>query len=443
MPNVVSLEMNEINFEFVKSYVAKGELPHFAELLAKYELTETVAEEDYRLLEPWIQWPTVYTGMSYAEHGVFRLGDIVGTTHEQVWEALEARGVSVGAISPINGANRCAQADFFVPDPWTATPVTGDEGLKTLSGLVGMAVNGNATGGASLASLGPKLMPFVLRFARPTSWGAYAACLAKVRKYKWAKAAFLDRFLADVFLKLRAKHGTRYASLFLNAGAHIQHHHLFEAGVYQGENRNPDWYSTAGREGVDPMLFIYRIYDGILRDVLALADTRVLITTGLSQTANGRTKYQYRFNDHVATLHRMGVGDFAVNPRMSRDFLLEFPDAASATAAAAKLAAFACAGKPFFSIEDRGRSLFCQICYFGPPEGLAEVTADGRTFDIADEISLVSIENGIHQTIGYHIDTAVPRRAADTPARIPLTSVFARTLAIFPGDAPLALAAAE
>ena len=430
MRDVISLELNEINFDFVNRYVVQGKLPTFARLIDRYEVFETVAEDNYPFLEPWIQWPTVYNGKSYDEHKLFRLGDVVGTGHEQIWEALAAEGVSVGAISPMNAENRVPDADFFVPDPWTVTPVTGDKSLEELSALVSEVVNGNAHGGGGMATLARRLMPFVLRYASIRSLSEYARILGLSAKYKFARAGFLDRFLADVFLKLRDQNGTRFASLFLNAGAHIQHHHMFESAIYEGEQENPGWYSTAKGDGVDPLLFIYQVYDQILADMLKLPNTRLMVTTGLSQIANPRTIYQYRFTDHVRSLTRLGIEGFALVPRMSRDFLLTFADRAGAEKAIADMSRVTCTGKPFFTIEDRGDSLFCQIGYFGTQSALSDVKVDGVSHDLSDEIVLVSIENGIHQTIGFHVDTAIARTApavagAKRP-RIRLTELFGR-----------------
>ena len=89
MQKIISLELNELNFDFVQEYCARGELPTFRGMLRKYQLFETVAEKSYPELEPWIQWPTVYSGKTYAEHGVFRLGDISDKDHDQIWELLE------------------------------------------------------------------------------------------------------------------------------------------------------------------------------------------------------------------------------------------------------------------------------------------------------------------------------------------------------------------
>lgn len=90
----------------MRRYVARGQLPALGQIIARHGLAETVSEDKYEELEPWIQWVSAHTGLTFAEHKVFRLGDIVQHEHEQIWEKLEADGVTVAAVSPINGANR-------------------------------------------------------------------------------------------------------------------------------------------------------------------------------------------------------------------------------------------------------------------------------------------------------------------------------------------------
>ena len=299
MQKIISLELNEVNFDFVQEYCARGELPTFQRMLGNYQLFETVAEKSYPQLEPWIQWPTVYSGKTYAEHGVFRLGDICNKDHDQIWELLECEGISVGAVSPMNAAHRCKAPDFFIPDPWTATKVGGDRSLQRLHSILGQMVNENSHDERGLASTILALLPHFARYALPSSVLEYARMGRRAVQYKWARAAVLDRFLADLFLRLRKRHGTRFATIFLNAGAHIQHHHMFDATVYTGKNANPDWYSDAKQRGIDPLLFVYQCYDHILADMLHEPDTRVLVTTGLSQYPNERCMFNYRFKSHA------------------------------------------------------------------------------------------------------------------------------------------------
>lgn len=430
--HLISLELNEVNFELIAKYCSAGKLPTFARALRKYQLFRTFAEQSYTELEPWIQWPTVYSGKTYLEHGVFRLGDIVNTSHDQIWELLEAQGVSVGAISPMNARNNCRAADFFVPDPWTITDVSG--GLADLYQLVREAVNANAHQGQSAWKLGLMLLPFVLRYASPSSLPEYARIFSRAFRHSWARAVFLDRFLCDLFLKLRVKKDTQFASLFLNAGAHIQHHYMYDAAVYDGPQRNPIWYSDLRVKGIDPLLFVYETYDRVLADVLALTDTRVLVTTGLSQYPNPVCFYQYRFKEHRRSLDRLGVYGGEIVPRMSRDFLVEFKTEVAALAAEQRMSGIKCEGRPLLAVENRGKSLFCQFAYFGPPEGLSKTVVDTEPLDISQEVVLVSIENGLHQTIGYHLDTDL---RADGPGvrEIPLTDIFFKMRHAFDGGA--------
>jgi hypothetical protein len=420
---VMSLELNELNFHYIKAFVEKGYLPTFAKLLAGCDLVETDAGEVYPQLEPWIQWPTVYTGKIYAEHKLFRLGDIVYKDQTQIWDYLEARGVSVGAISPMNASNRCENPAFFLPDPWTHAKIVAEPRAAKLFELLVKIVNDNASSDTSVAGFAKQILPLALPYLRSRSMTGYFKILPKALRYKWGKAAFLDRLLADLFIALWQKKKPGFASLFLNAGAHIQHHHTYDSTVYGGQKANPGWYSKAAETGADPLLFIYQVYDGIVAELMALKDTHVFITTGLSQVPNERDHYQYRIVDFDGFFAKVGLKDMTIRPRMSRDFLLEFPTAAAAQAALPILDKVRAGEKPLFAIEERGETLFCQVAYFGKPEGLQKVSIDGVDGDLSKAFVLVSIENAIHQSTGYHIDTRAPKGGAQ---RIPLTEVFNR-----------------
>lgn len=434
--SLISLEFNELNFDFLAFYVGRGRLPHFARLMDRYQLFETEAEKAYPHLEPWIQWPTVYTGKTFAEHGLFRLGDGATAPHTQIWELLEAEGCRVGAVSPMNAGNRCRDPAFFLPDPWTQTAVSADARTEELFGLIRQLVNDNASAGQSTLDLARRVLPLALPYLSPGSLPRYFAILPMALRHRWARAAFLDTLLADMFLALRRRHRPDYASLFLNAAAHIQHHHMYDSAAYQGERRNPEWYSSAAATGADPLLFIYQAYDRILGRILAENDARVMITTGLSQVPNESDLFQYRIADFSRFFGEVGLGGARVEPRMSRDFLLAFESETAARAGAERLDRITCGGKPLFRVEDRGDSLFCQVAYFGPPEGLDRIEIDGAAAACRDHFVLVSIENAIHRSTGFHLDTAEPREG--DARRIPLAQVHERLVTAALDEAGLA-----
>ena len=314
------IELNEVNFDFVRRYIARGELPTLGAILARHSLIETSSETEYEHLEPWIQWVTAHTGKTLAEHGVFRLGDIIEHDIDQIWEQLERAGLSVGAISPMNAKNRTRNAAFFVPDPWTKTAVSGDRSLQLLSEALAQAVGDNASARIEPGSYLKLLRGLVAHF-RISTIGQLAKFALGHRKAAGYGAMFLDRFLADVFVRQWRRHQPDFASLFLNAAAHIQHHYMFSSAVYDGSNKNPDWYLAPGK---DPLLEVYRVYDGIVRDVLSLpGGPRLMIATGLHQDPYPTELFYYRLRRprlvpgaaggqvrqritlHVARLHRL------------------------------------------------------------------------------------------------------------------------------------------
>ena len=196
---LILIELNEVNFEIVSEYIAKGyKLPTLQRILNQ-GLTHTVSETDYELLEPWIQWPSVHTGMSYKQHGIFRLGDMINANHQQIFEKIEALGLKVGAISPMNAVNRLENASYFVPDPWTNTQTDGSWLLKRVSKAIGQAVNDNANGKLTLASLISLFLGLCI-YARPKLDEIHWLCISS-RKYKWRKALFLDLFLNDLHFR--------------------------------------------------------------------------------------------------------------------------------------------------------------------------------------------------------------------------------------------------
>src|SRR5687767_6889709 len=140
------VELNEISFEYVQRYSKSGHLPHLTRLMQRHGLGTTLSESTYEHIEPWIQWVSAHTGKTFQEHKIFRLGDIVDSKVDQIWEVLERGGVTVGAVSPMNAVNRLANPTFFVPDPWTLSRVSADRPTRGLYQAIRQAVSDNATG---------------------------------------------------------------------------------------------------------------------------------------------------------------------------------------------------------------------------------------------------------------------------------------------------------
>ena len=428
MKPLLFLELNEVAIPFVERYVAKGLLPNFQRVLAEHGCMRTQAESAYEHLEPWIQWVTVHSGLTFAQHGVFRLGDIVQSGISQIYEVLENKGVRVGAVSPMNADNRLRDPAFFVPDPWTGGRVSGPKSLHNLYAAIAQAVNDNAQGKIRLRSLFWLIYGFTANF-RLVNLPTYVRYVLSARSKPWSRALFLDCLLADLFLRFWRTTKPGFASLFLNAAAHIQHHYFFNSTAYTGSQSNPDWYTQSG---LDPLLDVYQLYDRILGQVFASTPgARVIIATGLSQVPCKHPVYYYRLKEHSAFLERLGIVANAVLPRMSRDFLVEFADVDSALKAEEKLASVHSAdGISLFEIDNRGTSLFVTLAYPNRIDsGLRVLFDGGEISDFAEQVAFVAVKNGEHSTFGYLIDTGAPR--APEGAVLPLPEVFNRLVSAF------------
>lgn len=414
----ILIGLNEINFAFIEKYIAKGELPTFKKIFEKYGYARTTSESRYELLEPWIQWVSIHTGKAYDEHGVFRLGDIVDRPDlKQLWEIAEEKGLLVGAVSPFNARNNLKKACFFVPDPWTVTEASGTKLVRELSAAVSKAVNNNANNKLDKKAAIVLLKGF-LSFVPTSRYPAYLKLILNIHR-KATKAAILDNILSDVFIALWKKYKPDFSSLFLNSGAHEQHHYMFNAGVYEGQLKNPDWYIKSDE---DPVLDILREYDAVMAKMLKL-NCRLFIATGLHQNPHLHDTYYWRLKDHKAFLDLLHISYAEINPRMSRDFLIVCENNQSALETQQKLQKVTLNGIPVFTIDNREDSLFVELTYDRNVSKNDMIQLDGKdtNVDLHDYVSFVAIKNGEHDQEGYFIDTAKKYNRGD---EMKVTKIF-------------------
>lgn len=412
---LILLELNEINFDVVRQYTEMfpGRFQAIENLLDEHQIT-TTAESEYDHLEPWIQWVSVHTGKSYSEHNVFRLGDIVSNPAAQIFEELEAKGKTIGGISPMNAANKLKNPAYFIPDPWTQTPPDDSWWSRSLGQAVSQAVNDNAQARISIQSSITVCLA-LLRFASPLNYGLYWKLIIRSKGASWRKALLLDLLLNDIHTTLFKKKDPDFSVLFLNAGAHIQHHYFLNAIPIKNDSdlRNPNWYIS---DQEDPFGDMLNTYDRILGDTLSLPGVEVIVATGLSQKPYDRIKYYYRLKDHANFLDIMRISYISVIPRMTRDFLIQFSNNEEAISAQNLLSLITVepGGLPLFGeIDNRGNSLFVTLTY---PHKIKEETRfshNHKQYSLLPHVAFVAIKNGMHQEKGYafftqHISSYAP-----------------------------------
>lgn len=416
----VLIELNEINFDLVRYYVNSSSVrfPGFQKLL-EGKLIQTSSEDLYEELEPWIQWPSVHTGLRFREHQVFRLGDIIASKAPQIFEEAESMGLKVGAISPMNAENRLSSPAYFIPDPWTATQPDDSFFSRQLTGALRQTVNDNASSKITLKSVMALAISF-LKFVRPSRYLRFLGLFLRCLQQPWRKALFLDLFLNEVHLSRLKSYRPNFSTLFLNAGAHIQHHYFLNSKfvpVKEGQCRNPEWYMPQAQ---DPVLEMLKVYDKIVTEYLEV-DCDVVIATGLRQVAFERPQFYYRLKDHTNFLDNLGIAFVEVLPRMTRDFLIIFESDDDLRDAFSVLDSLRLSDgeKLFDEISIRSKELFVVLTYS------KEVTSDlslsiGFTKQkLIEHVVFVAIKNGQHDSTGYaYFSDEIARYAPDNHAHV-------------------------
>lgn len=456
-PKLFFLQLNEINFDYIDRYIELGYLPNFKALFEKHGYVETTSETEHHLANPWIQWPTVHTGLSYEDHKVFRLGDIVKIDHPMIYETLEANNVSVAALAAFNAANNTTNAKFFVPDPWTKTGFTGSQDLRHIYDALCQVTNDYAKQKISLSSY-YKLAAGALKNAQTKNLKNYISeTLSYFKKKTWFRAIICDRLLLDAYITQCKKLQPDFSTVFLNAGAHLQHHYLFSSMAYSGDRTNPGWHVS---KDDDPLLDVLKLYDSALADLISYANSiengRVIIATALHQDPHERETYYYRLDDHETFLHRMGIQYSHTYNLMTEDFVLCFENEQLASQAEQQLLnvktvdtkeifyvetadrAVRTLNKSaqIFHTENRGKDIYVQLKPVAAliPDNAKVVSGNTIIDDFGMLVSLAQVKNTHHHGVGYYSDTGFLK--GELPASFPLKDLYAMFLDAYGIESP-------
>ena len=220
-----------------------------------------------------------------------------------------------------------------------------------------------------------------------------------------------------VHIYLYKKKNPSFSSIFLNAGAHIQHHYFYNTKYINNLPKNPNWYINSFSDPIEDML---EVYDKIIGDYIKLSKNEhyLLIATGLRQVPYDLIKFYYRLKNHQTFLKKLGIKFLKVLPRMTRDFEIIFEtenDSIVAKDILENLFSKKDNIKIFGEIEEREKSLFITLTY---PHEIKEkdfVTINNNLeLNFFNEVSFVAIKNGKHDQKGYvfyshNLDLKIPK----------------------------------
>jgi len=397
---LIFIELNEINFDIVKKYNSKFNFKFFNKSFFK-QLKKTYSEDDYNLLEPWIQWVSIHTGKSAKDHNIFRLGDIKNFSQEQIFEVIEKKKKIVGAICPMNAKNNLNDPAYFISDPWTKTESKPGLWNKFVAKNISEIVNTNSNKKINYKTL-TNIMIILIKSFRFVNTKIYLNLFIKSLFRKWNKALILDLILHDIHIKLIKKKNTDFSTIFFNAGAHIQHHYFLNSPFIKkfSNIKNPSWYI---KEYYDPFEDMILFYDKILYEYSTLKDYEIILATGLSQIPYDIEKYYYRLVNHENFLRIIKINFLKVEPRMTRDFLVTFDNEKDLEIAFKKLNLINLLNKiKIFEIDKRKLSLFVSLVInFEITENYSIFIDINRSIILKNHVSFVALKNGMHSSVGY------------------------------------------
>ncbi|MEE9352624.1 MAG: hypothetical protein V3U78_10215 [Thiotrichaceae bacterium] len=391
-PSVLLLEFNELSPTLTDQFIKLGKLPNFAKLKSQSKVFITDAEEETVNLEPWIQWITVHSGLSYEEHGIFNLGDghkLKAPTLSQILSEHDllvwlCGSMNIPIAEDING--------FVIPDAWNTSATPQPSELSTYWNFIRTNVQEHTNDNVPLSKK-DYLMFLKFMMSHGLSISTVVAILKQgieqkvTGKGRWKKATLLNRIQWDLFKWIYKKHQPNFSTFFLNSTAHYQHAYwrYFAPNSFkvQPTAEELDDYG-------DAILFGYQEMDDIIGKTFDMVpdDTTIILCTALSQQPcltyedqGGKTFY--RPHDFKKLFEVIGLKGLASHQSvMSEEFRLYFENKSYADEAEALLKRFTVEGQPLFKVRSEDISLYTGCSIFTPLPNSATISRAGSDKEI-------------------------------------------------------------
>lgn len=434
---LILLEFNELCPGLLDRFMSAGLVPNFRKFYDSALIFTTDAMEEPEYLEPWIQWVTVHSGLSFGEHGIEHLGDGPKQPRKEIAEILSDAGVPVGVFGSMN-TNYTKLRGYHIADPWSRNVNAHPGWLRPYHEFVSRQVQESSRDGAALSATDmARFGWFIARHGlKPSTGLAVVQQLREERsepELRWRRPCLLERLQYDVSLHLNRRLGIRFATLFCNSTAHFQHYYWrnMEPEIFEEPPSTHD-HTTLG----EAILAGYRAMDALLgRSLRDYPDAVLVLCSALSQRPwvdTSKCTYRPRSFDQFLAFAGIPDGTATVRPVMAEQFLLEFGSREAVDVAERQLRGLHLGDDPLMLVERQGLELFvgCRINDADCVERTVANRHDGVTIRFGDLLHLVhGRRSARHHPEGIlWIRTG---RHAVCPAKTPLTDIAPTILAHF------------
>lgn len=437
------LELNELCPPLLERFMAAGDLPSLARLHAESTVCVTDPQEPQELLNPWIQWVTVHTGLGYEEHGVYKLGEGDRLRHPTIADVVGRAGGTVWLCGPMNVVPVDPVRGRWLPDPWHPDDRNIPADMRPFAEFVRANVQEHTNESHRLSpGMYARFVAFMLAhgMSPSTAWAVAGQLLGERarRRQRWERTGLLDRLQWDVFRHVYERERPTFATYFSNTTAHFQHTYwrYMDPSAFPME---PDAADVA-RFG-DAVRAGYVVADRVVGEALSLVgdDATLVLCTALSQQPyvlkddEGGSRF-HRPREMAAIAEALGLmGARRVAPVMSAQFHVYFGSEADAATAEAALRGARIGDRAAFDVRRVGSDVFtgCALTDEVPADAVLEVPATGRSLGFHEHFYRAETpKSGYHHPDGA-LWVRVPGRAGRVVGeRVPLRGVAPTLLAL-------------
>jgi hypothetical protein len=439
MQRTIQIEFNELSPVLIDEFIEDGELPNFRRLRDMSEVFVTDASQETSL-NPWVQWPTLHTGIDDSEHGIRDLGEADRVKGRGVARELAAAGFKVGVFGSMN-LDYGPLDSFVVPDPWNPDATPHPAALRAFTDFVNSAVQENSADRLDKRAALPFLTYLATHGLTPGTAVAAARQLLDERRdpgLKWRRSLVLDSMSYDLFRNLMRRHDVAFATFFSNSTAHFQHYFWrnFRPLSFSIPPPPEDHASLS-----DAVRTGYRNYDRLLGRFLAdFPNERLVFATALSQEPWDTTWCTYRPLDFDRLLEVLGIDKSCatVEPVMADEFFVSFADEEAVKDGISRLSESRIGDEPLFRFDQNEPLRVKACCAINDwhAHGHSMVQLPNGRQERFDSLfyRIHSLRSGVHHPDGcFWVQSPSPRRVEE---KIRLTSVAPTLLRLFGVDAP-------
>jgi hypothetical protein len=333
---IVLFEINEVPYRVLDDYCKRHPSSALARQLPLCAQYESWSDDEIEL-SPWITWPTLHRGVTFARHGIQHFGQDLRAVDERyppVWKLLVDAGLRVGVFGSLHSAPMPQDGEryaFYMPDTFAATaeahpaPLSAFQDFNlSMARASARTVSKDVQWGAGLRLL-PQLPSLGIR---PGTLVDVAGQLASERRRPWLRVrrrTYQSVLGFDVFMKQIATTLPDFATFFTNHVASSMHRYWAAAfpGDYATMDYDDEWRSR-WRDEIDfAMGKLDAMFERLVRFVDAHPEYLLLTASSMGQAAT-ETKV---FSTHLFMadldrfMGRLGLvpGDYERRPAMEPD----------------------------------------------------------------------------------------------------------------------------